>query len=58
MEQTMTLEEQKMVLIDNYINLMRIKKFQKEENEELEYQIKATRAKLSNYSVDISQFEY
>ena len=58
MEQTMTLEEQKMVLIDNYINLMRIKKFQKEENEELEYQIKATRSKLSNYSVDISQFEY
>ena len=58
MEQTMTLEEQKMVLIDNYINLMRIKRFQKEENEELEYQIKATRAKLYNYSVDISQFEY
>jgi hypothetical protein len=58
MEQTMTLEEQKQVLIDAYVNLMRIKSFQKEENKELEYQIKVAKAKLSNYSVDISQFEY
>lgn len=58
MEQTMTLEEQKQVLIDNYVNLMRIKKFQKEENQELEYQIKVAKAKLSIYSIDISQFEY
>ena len=58
MEQTMTLEEQKQVLIDAYVNLMRNKSFQKEENKELEYQIKVAKAKLSNYSVDISQFEY
>ena len=54
----MTLEEQKQVLIDTYINLMRIKKHQKEVNEELEYQIKTTKVKLSNFSIDISQLEY
>ena len=42
----MTLEEQKQILIDAYINLMRIKKVQKEVNEELEYQIKTTKVKL------------
>ncbi len=56
--ETMTLEEQKQILIDTYINLMRIKKCQKEENEELEYQIKTTKVKLSNFSIDTSQLEY
>ena len=56
--ETMTLEEQKQILIDTYINLMRIKKCRKEENEELEYQIKTTKVKLSNFSIDTSQLEY
>lgn len=56
--ETMTLEEQKQILIDTYINLMRIKKCQKEVNEELEYQIKTTKVKLSNFSIDTSQLEY
>ena len=34
-EEILTLEEQKQILIDAYINLMRIKKVQKEVNEEL-----------------------
>ncbi len=55
---TMTLEEQKQILIDTYINLMRIKKCQKEVNEELEYQIKTTKVKLSNFSIDTAQLEY
>ena len=33
----MTLEEQKQVLIDTYINLMRIKAYEQGENKELEY---------------------
>ena len=41
-EEILTLEEQKQILIDAYINLMRIKRVQKEVNEELEYQIKTT----------------
>ena len=56
--ETMTLEEQKQILIDTYINLMRIKKCQKDVNEELEYQIKTTKVKLSNFSIDTSQLEY
>ena len=54
----MTLEEQKQILIDAYINLMRIKKVQKEVNEELEYQIKTTKVKLSIFGIDISELEF
>lgn len=54
----MTLEEQKQILIDNYINLMRIKKCQREVNEELEYQIKTTKVKLSTFGIDVSELEY
>ena len=56
--ESMTLEERKQILIDSYINLMRIKKCQKEINEELEYQIRTTKVKLSNFSIDVSQLEY
>ena len=56
--ESMTLEEQKQILIDAYINLMRIKKVQKEVNEELEYQIKTTKVKLSTFGIDISELEY
>ena len=58
MSESMTLEEQKQILIDAYINLMRIKKVQKEVNEELEYQIKTTKVKLSTFGIDISELEY
>ncbi len=58
MGESMTLEEQKQILIDAYINLMRIKKVQKEVNEELEYQIKTTKVKLSTFGIDISELEY
>lgn len=57
-EEILTLEEQKQILIDAYINLMRIKKFQKETNEELEYQIKTTKVKLSTFGIDISELEF
>lgn len=57
-EEILTLEEQKQILIDAYINLMRIKKVQKETNEELEYQIKTTKVKLSTFGIDISELEF
>ena len=57
-EEILTLEEQKQILRDAYINLMRIKKVQKELNEELEYQIKTTRVKLSTFGIDISELEF
>lgn len=47
----MTLEEQKQVLIDNYINLMRIKANEQSTNKELEYQIKTTKVKLSTFGM-------
>jgi len=54
----MTFEEHKSILIDAYVNLMRIKKHQKEVNEELEYQIRITKVKLSTIGIDISELEY
>lgn len=56
--ESMTLEEQKQILIDAYINLMRIKKVQKEINEELEYQIRTSKVKLSTFGIDISELEF
>ena len=57
-EEILAMEEQKQILIDAYINLMRIKKVQKEVNEELEYQIRTTRVKLSTFGIDISELEF
>ena len=57
-DDTMTLEEQKQVLIDTYINLMRIKAHEQGINKELEYQIKTTKVKLSTVGIDISELEY
>ena len=56
-KQDMTLEEQKQVAIDYYVNLMRIKAAQTSENKELDYQIKVTKVKLSTFSIDISELE-
>ena len=57
-DDSMTLEEQKQILIDNYINLMRIKAHEQGSNKELEYQIKITKVKLSTFGIDISEHEY
>ena len=53
----MTLEEQKQVVIDSYINLMRIKAEEKAENKELERQIKIAKIKLSTFSIDLTEIE-
>ena len=53
----MTLEEQKQIAIDNYINLMRIKAEEKAENKELERQIKIAKLKLSTFSIDLTEIE-
>ena len=57
-DEIMTLEEQKQVLIDTYINLMRIKAYEQGDNKELEYQIKTTKVKLSTFGIDITELEY
>lgn len=57
-DEIMTLEEQKQVLIDNYINLMRIKAHEQATNKELDYQIKVTKVKLSTFGIDVSELEY
>ena len=54
----MTLDELKQVNIDYYVNLIRIKRFQKEENPELEYQLKIYKNKLHALDVDTEEFEY
>ncbi len=55
MIEEMTLEEQKQIAIDNYINLMRIKAEEKAENKELERQIKIAKLKLSTFAIDLSE---
>lgn len=55
--QEMTLEEQKQVAIDNYVNLMRIKADEKAENKELDRQIKIAKLKLSTFAIDLSEIE-
>ncbi len=57
-DEILTLEEQKQIIIDNYINLMRIKAHEQGTNKELEYQIKITKVKLSTFGIDISDLEY
>lgn len=55
--QEMTLEEQKQIAIDYYINLMRIKSDEKSENRELDRQIKIAKMKLSTFAIDLSEIE-
>ena len=55
--ESMTLEEQKQMAIDYYINLMRIKAEEKAENKELERQIKIAKIKLSTFSIDLTDIE-
>lgn len=54
----MSLEEQKQVTIDYYVNLMRIKAHETGENKELDYQIRVAKVKLSTFSIDVSQLEF
>ncbi len=56
-EEYMTLEEQKQIAIDNYVNLMRIKSCQTSENKELDRQIEISKIKLSTFSIDFSKLE-
>ena len=54
----MTFEELKQFEINVYINLVRIKKHQKELNPELEYQLKTQKNKLHQMGVNTEDFEY
>lgn len=54
----MSFEELKQFEITKYIDLIRIKKFQKEINPELEYQLKTQRNKLNSMGVNTQDFEY
>ena len=51
----MTLDELKQISIDNYVNLLRIKKAEKGENEELEYQIKIATMKLNALGIPVEE---
>lgn len=46
------------IAIRTYCNLQRIKKHEKGENPELEYQLKEARTRLAIYGVNIEDLEY
>lgn len=50
-EEIMTKEEMINTEINTFTSLMRIKKYQKEENPELEYQIRISKAKLEAFGI-------
>lgn len=56
--ENMTKEEMLNYETNIYINLIRIKRYQKENNPELEYQLKTQRIKLHNLGVSTDDFEY
>lgn len=56
MNERMTEAEQKATLIDQYVNLQRIKVAQ-DKDEEVSYQIKATRAKLESMGVNVENLD-
>ncbi len=53
----MTLEEQKQIAIDTYVNLLRIKANATDENKELTRQIEIAKIKLSTFSIDFSALD-
>ncbi len=57
-EDNINFEEMKQFNIDYYINLIRIKKHQKEINPELEFQLKTQKNKLHSMGVNTQDFEY
>ena len=54
----MSLEEQKEVAINRYVDLMRIKAHETGENKELDYQIKVAKVKLTSFDIDYSELEF
>lgn len=54
------MDEKKVIIteIEAYCNLQRIKKYEKGDNPELEYQLKEAKAKLAIYGVNIQDLEY
>ena len=46
------------ITIRTYCNLQRIKKHEKGDNPELEYQLREAKAKLAIYGVNIQELEY
>ncbi len=57
MGEEMTEQEVKQSLIDNYINLLRIKAAEKAENKELDIQLEVAKIKLTSYSIDTAGIE-
>lgn len=53
----MTEEEVKQNLIDKYIDLLRIKAAETAVNKELDFQIAATKLKLSSYDLNLEELE-
>lgn len=54
----MTHDEMLQMEINYYVNLIRIKRFQTENNPELEYQLKVQRNKLATLGINTSDYEY
>lgn len=50
-------QEVKQMLIDFYINLLRIKAAETGNNKELDFQIEVAKIKLSSYSIDTAGIE-
>ena len=57
MSEEMTEQEVKQILIDNYINLLRIKAAETATNKELDIQFEVTKIKLTSYSIDTAGIE-
>ena len=57
-QDSMSLEEQKEVAINRYVDLMRIKAHETGENKELDYQIKVAKVKLSSFGIDYSELDF
>lgn len=53
----MTEQEHKLILIDNYVNLLKIKASEKAVNEELDIQLSIARLKLDIWGVDAKVFD-
>ena len=56
-EEVISLRFLKQNLIDNYINLLRIKAAETAINKELDIQIEVVKMKLTSYSIDTAQIE-
>ena len=54
----MSLEGQKEVATNRYVDLMRIKAHETGENKELNYQIKVAKVKLASFGIDYSDLEF